>query len=138
MRSAIEAFYRKPDEGLTPYGAALRMAAAAINNDPDLNSPDSPTYDVIMISDGFPTDYSDRDGHFNEARMQQDLSALLQAATGRVSLSTIFYGQIEIPAAIDLLRALAQKGGGHFASVRDANSSFKIDDVIPNVGSCSP
>lgn len=139
MRNAINAFYNAADGGQTPYAAGLSMATRAIQNDPDRNSSDQPNYFVVFLSDGFPTDYTDANGNFKTAQMQSDVAALRAAASGRVTLSTIYYaasGQ-QIPVAVSDLKAMASAGGGSFASVNTSNTTFKIDDVLTTQQVCN-
>lgn len=131
MANALHLFYLEPDGGMTPYGAALELARVAIENDPDRQSNKNPQYFVILISDGFPTDYFDHRDRFNDHALAADIDALLNVAPNQIRLSTIFYGQVLIPEAIHLLQGIAYRGGGHFATVRNLQSGFRIDDVIP-------
>ena len=132
MRSAINSFYGAQDSGLTPYAAGLAMATRAIQNDPDKNSADQPNYFVIFLTDGFPTDYTDANGNFKTAQMQNDIAALRATASGRVTLSTIYYaaGNQTIPIAVNALKSMATAGGGQFASVNTSSNTFKIDDIL--------
>jgi hypothetical protein len=130
MGDAVDSFYSKRDTGATPYGAALSLAAKAVSNDPDLNSSERPNYFVVLLTDGFPSDYYNDRGAFDQNVMTRDVANLVGIAPGRVTLSTIFYGQVNIPEAISLLKGMAGLGGGQFASVNVSNSNFKIDDVI--------
>ena len=130
MQSAISSFMGLADDGGTPYRAGLRLATSAIASDQDLNSAASPQYVVVLISDGFPTDYRMAGGAFDSSTMSADISGLLSIAPGRVTLSTIYYGQVGDPNAISLLGAMANKGGGQFANAGDT-SGIRIDDVIP-------
>lgn len=136
MTDAVTRFRSQIDEGDTPYGAAIRLATKAIANDPDLSSADKPNYYVILLSDGFPSDYVDSRGSFDATVMKSDVANLLARAPGRVSLSTIFYGTMNIPSAISALQQIAAAGGGQSASVNVTNSSFKIDDVIASTSAC--
>jgi hypothetical protein len=129
MQYALNTFSGVPDFGNTPYHAALSMASAAVANDSDRNSTERPNYFVILLTDGFPTDYYQQ-GMFNVALMNSDVSALLGLAPGQVSLSTLYYGLNQDPTAISLLQNMAALGGGQFAAA-NSTSTFKIDDIIP-------
>lgn len=130
MSNAINRFYTQYDEGDTPYASAIRLAANAVANDVDLNSADQPKYFIILLSDGFPTDYVDGSGNFLAGQMRADVSDLLAKAPGRVSLSTIFYGTTNLPTAVSALQQIASAGSGQFASVNVSNTSFKIEDIV--------
>jgi hypothetical protein len=138
MGTAIQQFYSSYDDGQTPYAAAIALASKAVGNDPDLNSADQPNYFVILLSDGFPTDYTDASGNFKSAQMQADVAALLSKAPGRVMLSTIYYASssTQIPVAISDLQQIATAGGGQFAQVNTSTNAFKIDDVISSGSVC--
>ncbi len=138
MRGAIDSFRGAGDGGQTPYAAGIAAATRAIQADPERNSSDQPNYFVIFLSDGFPTDYTDANGNFKTAQMQSDVAGLRAVASGRVSLSTIYYaaGNQTIPTAVNALKAMASAGGGQFASVNTANNQFKIDDVISKTEVC--
>ncbi len=131
MGYAIQDFYGIEDKGATPYKAALALAKRAVQADPDLNAPSKPNYFIILLTDGFPTDYYDQNGSYDSQALSRDVDSLLGVAPGQVSLSTIYYGQFNDPNAITLLRGMASKGSGQFASVNDPNSGFRIDDIIP-------
>ena len=134
MQYALNTFFYARDNGNTPYKAALAMAHKAVQNDPDLRSPAKPNYLVILLTDGFPTDYknpNDPYSRFQWDAVGRDIDAIQNLAPGQVNLSTIYYGTMNDPDAIRLLREMAVQGGGQFASVNDPNSGFKIDDVIP-------
>jgi len=131
METALNTFLYERDEGNTPYGAALELARLAIQNDPDQSSSDNPQYFVIFISDGFPTDYFDSWDRFDQTSLERHIDTLLNAAPQQVRLSTIFYGQTVIPQAVELLRYMANRGGGQFATVQNLPSHFQIEDVIP-------
>lgn len=135
------------DAGNTPYEKAILLAGKAIQDDPERNvgnENERPNYFVVMLTDGFPTDYFDSTmapgstssdaefyARFKVDKMNRDLDALLNKSPGHVNLSTVYYGQDNDQYATWLLKAMAVKGNGQFASVSDTSSNFKIDDVIP-------
>ena len=128
MANAINNFGNATDNGQTPYQAAIQLATRAVGNDPDLNSADKPNYFIVLLSDGFPTDY-DPNGQFNSAQMRSDVAALLAKAPGRVMLSTIYYAasSTQIPDAVSILQQIASAGNGQFANVNTSSNTFKID-----------
>ena len=135
MQSAINTFYSLEDNYATPYQAAIELAKKAIMFDRDLNSAANPQYFVVLLTDGFPTDYNALNGQFDYNAVQSDITALKNLAPGRVSLSAIYYGHNN-PNALALLSSMAQAGNGQFASVNDTSSSIKIDNVIPGTTVC--
>lgn len=131
MQSALNVFLATADDGNTPYHAALEMAKRAISADPDLRTPAKPDYFVILLTDGFPTDYVDSRGQFNAGMMESDVRALVNLAPDQVSLSTIYYSHVPDDGARQLLRRMADLGAGQAAAVTPTGVDFKIDDVIP-------
>lgn len=129
MQSALNTFYSMEDNYATPYQAALELAKKAIQNDRDLNSSSNPQYFVVLLTDGFPTDYNALNGAFDSNAVQSDISALVNVAPGRVSLSTIYYGHNDSNAQ-SLLNSMAQMGNGQFANVNNTSAGIRIDNVI--------
>lgn len=133
MQSAINKFYSIEDNFATPYQAALTLAKKTIASDRDLNSSDQPQYLIVMLTDGFPTDYNALNGAFNANAVHADINSLLNIAPGRVSLSTIYYGHNN-QSAINLLKNMAQTGNGQFANVNNNSTGIKIDNVLSPAG----
>lgn len=132
-QGAINTFMATQDDGGTPYKKALQLAKEVISKDPGLNGSRAPQYAVVFVSDGFPSDYGTSTGAAASSAMEADINALVNAAPGserRITLSTIYYGQVQDPEAIKLLTAMAGKGGGRFANAENVND-LEIDDVIP-------
>ena len=136
MQSTINQFYNVEDDYATPYQAALELAKRAIQNDRDLNSTEQPQYVIVLLTDGYPTDYNALNGQLDTGAIQSDINALKNIAPGRVTLSSIYYGHNN-PNAINLLSWMSQSGDGQFANVNSGNTSFKIDDVIPGTPVCT-
>jgi hypothetical protein len=135
LQNAINQFYAIQDYDATPYQAAIHMVETAVSTDRDLNTINDPQYFMIMLTDGFPTDYV-VNGQFSFAALEVDILALLGIGTKQVSLSTIYYGTVNDPNAESLLQNMASQGHGQYASVNDVNSGIKIDDVIPGGTTC--
>jgi hypothetical protein len=138
MDQALGAFMGFKDNGPTPYGAGLQLATKAIQDDADLNAATKPNYVVILLTDGFPTDYYDANNVFQPSMAISDVNTLSGlASAGRVTLSTLYYNPNpdhnapEPQKAITLLKAMATQGGGHFRSVNPTDGTFNIDDLIP-------
>ncbi len=135
MQSAINQLYGITDYYATPYQAALEMAKTAIRNDADLNSTAQPQYRIVMLTDGYPTDYNALNGSLDLNAIQNDINELKNIAPGRVSLSSIYYG-VNNPSAINLLSWMSNLGEGQFANVNNSDPTFKIDNVIPGTSTC--
>jgi hypothetical protein len=131
MSFALAELKKEDDSGSTPYQAAFQMAYDVIRNDPDRNQNPKPHYLVILISDGFPTDYQGAQSQFLASDFENDISNVLSAAPERVFLSTVYYGQVNDPGAISLLKGIANKGNGYFSNAAYSPETFKIDDLIP-------
>jgi hypothetical protein len=143
LDQALQAFMSYKDDGATPYGAALALAGRAVQWDKDLTAASKPNYVVILLTDGFPTDYYDAQNVLQPSRAIADVNKLLGfAPAGRVTLSTLYYNPNPNPnapeaqKAISLLNAMASNGGGQFRSVNPGDGTFQIDDLIP--GSSTP
>jgi hypothetical protein len=130
LQNAINQFYAVKDYDATPYHAAIQMVNNAISTDRDLNTASNPQYFMIMLTDGFPTDYV-VNGSFSFAALEVDIFSLLGLGSNQVSLSTIYYGTVNDPNAETLLQNMAAQGHGQYASVNDTSTGIKIDDVIP-------
>lgn len=130
LESALNSFYFERDQGMTPYSPALSLARKAVLNDAKRPSAETPQYFIILLTDGFPTDYLDHYNQFNQAALNNDIQSLLATAPDQVRLSAIFYGQVMIPQAVSLLQGIAYKGGGHFSTVQNPQAGFRIEDVI--------
>ena len=132
MQTAIARFNNYTDQNATPYIAGLNAAITTIANDPDLHSTAAhpPLYNVIFISDGYPTDgFDTSDGV---------IQSLLALAPGRVTLSTVYYGTINDSNAANALYYMSVVGQGQFVNVdTGSTSSIAFDDLIniPN-GDC--
>ena len=138
FQTAIQSFLATTDFNATPYKAALQLTQQAIQSDPDLNTSLNPQYFVILLTDGFPTDYT-TNGVFNSSALHSDLSSLLAVAPGRVKLSAVNYGQVDDPNAVALLQSMAQLGAGQFARAADTSTAIQIDDLIPGTqATCTP
>jgi hypothetical protein len=131
MSRALSEFQKEDDSGSTPYKAALQMAYDVIRNDPDRNKSPKPQYLVLLITDGFPTDYRGDQNQFLASEIDRDIANVLSAAPNQVFLSTVYYGQVNDPGAINLLRGIAEKGNGYFGNAATSPATFKIDDLIP-------
>ncbi len=129
MSQAIVDFKSVKDEGGTPYKAALSLVKRTIEADADLNAASDPQYVVVFISDGYPSDYNIV-GDFASSQAASDIDALKAVAPGRVSLSSIFYGNLQEPEAVQLLTDMAARGDGQFKNVA-AGGTIEIDDLIP-------
>ena len=127
MQAAIQAFLARPDAGGTPVSTSLQMAAATVLADPDRGSLRDPQYVVVLLTDGYPSDYASA----NDALI--DVDYLRAAAPGAVTLSTIYYGSQDSTsaAALSFLGQIASAGGGQFANVNDPRSGIDIQTVIP-------
>lgn len=123
MQKALDSFLNATDEGDTPYNAAIRKAADAIETDSS-KTPDT-KYIVVFLSDGLPSPA------VANSTITSDISQLMAKAPGRVSFNTIYYG-IPSEGGRDLMQLMANVGGGQFLDTNLAGlgRSFPISNVI--------
>ena len=128
MQLAIAAFNSETDGGDTPYLGALQLAYQTIAADPDLQTTGSsaPVYFILFLSDGYPTDAVNPDGSTNIAAISQSVNAITRLASGKIKLSTAYYGTINDANAARTLSQMAATGNGVFVNV-DTSSTSSID-----------
>jgi von Willebrand factor type A domain len=130
LQNALNNFMTMSDVGDTPYRSALSMAALAIATDPDRNTSAQPNYYVVMLTDGYPTDYYvNGTAQVNSQQLMTDVTSLISIAPGRINLSTVYYASDNDPTATSLLQTMASIGSGQFVNASQM-SQFTIDDVI--------
>jgi hypothetical protein len=127
MDSALSNFLGLTPLSSTPYLAALGLADRSVAVDPELNSAANPSYAFIFLSDGQPTDTNSKSVIFSK------IQGLRAKAPGRVSLSTVYFGQ-DSSNDLRLMAEMAQVGFGRFADT-NKSQSVQLDDVatIPQV-----
>lgn len=124
IRDGINFVRTGPDAGGTPYGAALALAQRAIERDVRDYPQEDNTYYVFFISDGVPTDVT------TEAAVRSAVRSVVNVRPGKVILSTGYYtGNLAVPTAVSMLRAMAEEGGGVFKDFQ-ANPDLDINDLI--------
>lgn len=126
MRNAIRRQRNDPDQNETPYHSALLISKRAIEEDRRDHPDEDSTYIVFFISDGYPTDYGQQEPPGPEAF--KDVDNLMEAAPGRVTFSTAYYGPPD-PAAANGLRVMSEHGKGKFIDTNQTND-FKFEDLI--------
>jgi len=143
MQNAITTFYADTDQDATPYLAALNSAQDAISNDPGLYlaGNQAPLYEIIFISDGYPTDAlsSENPVTVDLTEIKNAITNISNLAPGRIFLSAVYYGTIDDPNAANTLQNMATTGGGQFvnADTGSSTSSISIDDLITvPIGDC--
>jgi len=132
MQAAITYFENNvPDNGQTPYKAAIQMATGLIQNDGADTA--QTKYIVVFLSDGMPTDYQ------SDSQIYSDVTALVNLKPGRISFNTVFYGQPD-PSASSRLNMMANAGSGQFLDTNaTGNKDFLINNVVTVPGSqCTP
>lgn len=120
MDIALSNFMSDQDVGATPYKAALNMSTSAIRAEITASEEIVPNFNVIMLSDGAPTDYGTPPSHAN---IMQDVENLVSLSPGNIHLSTVYYGPPN-PAASNLKRDMADRGRGRF---QDTNVDPDLD-----------
>jgi hypothetical protein len=133
MASSITFFNSETDNGDTPYILALNAARNYIANDPDLNSTavHPPLYNIIFMSDGYPTDALNNDGSVDMTEVDQAIAQIVALSPTRISLNAAYYGTIDDPVAANTLQSMATAGAGQFVNVdTSSTSSISISDLI--------
>ena len=139
MEAALNRLVSEKDEGKTPYRAALNMGIQMIQDDRMAANKEgiSPTYVVVMMSDGAPTDYDitgSKPPIIEESKIDEDVLRLTGSDT---TLSTIYYApNIYGPVYAARMERMAKLGGGKFSN-RAIDGEVPIDSLI-KFGSAEP
>jgi Mg-chelatase subunit ChlD len=126
-RAALTAFKNlKGTAGNTNYSSAFSRIQSIIQNDLASNSNES--YVVIFMSDGQPTDQGS--SAVNQINGITSLSSSLMglAASGRITLSTVYFGPSDAQAQNNL-QTMAALGGGQFINT-NVTTQYSIDNLI--------
>mgnify|MGYP003393479381 CR=1 FL=1 len=135
---------RGPDQGATPYLAALTEARQAVVADLQLagiEGEESNVYMLFFVSDGCPTDIgASATGCGSQIaagkfQIMEAIKSLKEAVTGRhrLHLSTAYYGDNGLEAAM-LLEEMATEGNGKFVNFNNGlNWDFNSLDIKPSV-----
>lgn len=141
INAAIDAFSNDPDQGKTPYEAALAKAHDIIAT--DILTDGISQYSVILVTDGFPdpnlvtkTDCGSRACSENNGadadipksidKAREFVDNIVNINSNRVNVNTVYYysaGQ-RFQSAVDILTNMADAGKGAFI---EANSDQTID-----------
>ncbi len=148
FRSAMQIFGDSEDEGATPYRAALTKAQDMIQQ--DLASQGSKSanhgldqrYLVIMMTDGYPTDYCadpklpNCSAPIDENQIRNDVKHLIKLGKpGHIQFSTVYYGQPD-PAAEKRLAGMAAQGQGLFVNTNIDSTVALTDKIAIPVQNC--
>lgn len=117
------------DEGKTPYRGALNMAMQAITNDRTQSAEQGlqPTYVVVLITDGAPSDYMIGSSNLvDEGAIDADVQSLTGTDT---TLSTVYYGVENSQTSSDRLQRMARIGGGKYSNMTESGK-VPIDSLI--------
>jgi len=135
LTTALNTFNLIPPSGNTPYKAALQLATQSIQNDLQQGSKVK-NYILIFMSDGEPTDVSNQPSlPGNLQDLVQKAMALIQAAGGTLTLSTVYFNGANVAADASNLQLMAQIGGGQFVNT-NLNPNLTINDLITVPGQC--
>lgn len=139
MDAALNRFMTDIDEGQTPYRAAINMAIQTIADDRLKANKEgiSPTYVVVLVSDGAPSDYmvvGSMPEIIDESAIDADVLRLTGADT---TLSTVYYAPAIYSETLpNRLERMAKLGGGKFSNV-NVDGKIPIDSLI-KFGSAEP
>ncbi|MCB0365041.1 MAG: hypothetical protein H6624_11775 [Bdellovibrionaceae bacterium] len=133
MQAAIDQHRAVPDDGCTPYLAALQLAKRAVENDMR-NFPDEDSvYNIFFMSDGFPNDANSAVNCGSTTAVTSSptdpyilgVKDLIRVAPDRIFFSTAYYALPENDpgrAAADGLHYMADAGGGKFADLQGSDT----------------
>ena len=141
MQSAISSFGSDTDQGGTPYIAALNYAKSVVSNDSGLVASGilAPLYEIIFLSDGYPSDALMSDGSVDFPSINAAISDISNLASGRIYFSAVYYGTINDPTAANTLQNMASVGKGQFVNANtQTTSAIAINNLITiPVGDCA-
>ncbi|MBK9294049.1 MAG: hypothetical protein IPM57_06325 [Oligoflexia bacterium] len=126
MQEAINLQRSEPDDGGTPYRAAIAMAKQTIRGDIKDHPEEDSIYLVFFMSDGYPTDYGSQGPPGQPAF--DDVQDLINIAPGRIRFSAAYYGPEDVGASEGLKR-MAEVGQGKFVDLNEKDD-FEIDDLL--------
>lgn len=129
MDKALAAFLKiSENNNGTPYLKAFDEITANVNNDPDrTKNPDPSNYIVVFISDGLPTDLNST--RFTGTAWETNAVKLLSLSPGRLTLTTVYYGE-RSPSAAENMAAMAHRLGGQFVDANVAGYDFNLEDSM--------
>ncbi len=125
MDAALAKFRATADMGNTPYKAAMSIVQSAIIADQKKFPNISADYEVVWLSDGYPTDYGTP---IDTAALNTDDSNLVNLALGMIHLSTVYYGPPD-PVAEGILSNMAKLGFGKYQNT-NLNPNINIDNLL--------
>jgi uncharacterized protein YegL len=130
INQAITDFKNTPDDGYTPYDAALDVVQDMISYDQQVNPSKEMGYVLVMVSDGTPTNasYVSANGMQN---LSSDVNDIMAIAPKQISLNTVFLYNDSIPSASQksYLQKIASIGAGAFIEA-SSQDTLKISDTI--------
>jgi hypothetical protein len=134
VAQSLVTFQGKQDVGNTPVKAALQAARSMIQNDM-LTAGHAAQYRIVMVTDGYPTDYCPGGATQTlcpttmlESAIDADVQAIMGVSPGNIQINMVYYGFPDSLATARLQR-LASIGQGQFV---DTNTSMEVhlDDLI--------
>lgn len=148
INSAISNFLADPDQGKTPYEAALEKAKQIISK--DILTDNISKYSVILVTDGYPdpnlatkTDCglracdsnngSDADLPKSIIKARSFVDGVVNIDPKRVNVNTVYYYSFKqrINSAIDILSNMADAGKGVFIETSsNSGQSIEFHNVI--------
>ena len=129
IQAALTTFQSTPDEGATPYRAAIGMATQAIATDRTVSAAANTKskYYIVLMSDGMPTDYGSPP---NQTQINADVTTLLATAGTGTTLSTIYYNPANVAGDANLLLQMATTGDGGFDNTNTQGRNVPLEQII--------
>lgn len=139
LQEAIDTHRSVPDDGCTPYLAAIRLSKTAIELDMENNPDQEAVYNIVFMSDGFPNDAIPEEECVTQTPVENSptdpyirgVRDLVELSPNRIFFSTAYYTLPENdPArvAADGLRYMSETGGGRFVDLQ-GNDEIDFNDV---------
>jgi hypothetical protein len=138
MEAAIARFKSDADSGGTPYKGAIQLTESALKAELKKANSISGNFNIIFMTDGVPTDYSDCFGcEPNDAAIYADVESLVGLAENRIFMSTIYYGP-ENATAERRLETMAEKGRGKYWDTNSQGTDIDIGALLSGGESAEP
>jgi hypothetical protein len=128
LTSALNNYKATTPNGSTPYGAAFSKLKQIILADIQANASAGWEHSIVFMSDGVPTDVSNPQLQ-NVKNLVTSLVNDVKNAGSNAAVSGVYFGDNNANDAINIMRGVAEAGGGIFVNT-NVTTNLQIDDVI--------
>lgn len=131
IQEGITNFENTPDQGSTPYHAALMEAKSMIAADLAANPSSTTAYVIVMISDGEPTDQEYLNAQNGIANLDSDVISVVDAAPAQVVMNTVYlYNPSDASQSnTTYLQAIASTANGVFVQA-SSQDTLDLDSTV--------